>query len=175
MQYAFRTRLHRSVRISYRSAQKRPFRCTHIVPLKYYQVVNVMSMYLAHAITALRKVKNREPLDECDVAIIEDVLTRLIQERRTPFQRHRDHYIIGTERFKTLDGLDYYRTILLKRKSAVWYPESDMSEVSVYEVHTGAQLEPSDKYSYNLEEHGSPEEQAEELKDRCQIGPCFSG
>ena len=39
-----------------------------------------VSRFVAQAVAALRKVKNREPLDECDVAIIGSSLTRTIQE-----------------------------------------------------------------------------------------------
>ena len=133
-----------------------------------------MSRFVAQAVVALRKVNNGETLDECDVAIIDNSLTRIIQERRTPFQRTRKHFVIGTERFRILDGFDYYRTILLKRKSGVWYPDSNMSELSIFEVYTGSQLEPPDNYSYRPED-GSPNELAEELLDRGHIGPCFSG
>lgn len=133
-----------------------------------------MSRFVAQAVATLRKVNNGEPLDECDVAIIGNSLTRTIGDGRTPFQRTRSHFIIGTERFGILDGFDYYRTILLKRKSGVWYPDSNMSELSIFEVYTGSQLEPPDHYSYRMED-GSPDEHAEELLDRGHIGPCFSG
>ena len=133
-----------------------------------------MSYYITQAVIALQKVRNRESLDECDVAIIDRSLTRTIQEGRTLFQRFRDHYIIGSERFRILDGFDYYRTILLHRKSSVWYQESDMSELSVFDVYTGAQLEPKQIYNYDSND-ATPEEYAEEILNRGHIGPSFGG
>lgn len=133
-----------------------------------------MSKYLVRAVAARRKVNNGESLDEFDVAIIDTSLARTIRDQRTPFQRFRDHYIIGTERFTVLDGLDYYRIILMHRKSDVWYPDSDMSEISVFEVRTASQIEPPQDQNINSED-GTPNEYAFELLDRAHIGPSFSG
>jgi len=131
-----------------------------------------VSLFIAQAVSALSKVKNEEPLGESDIKVIDDALTRVIAEGRVPFQRFRDHFIIGTERFKPLSGFDFYRTILLHRKSKVWHPESFHSEVSVFQVYTAAQQEPPEKV--NLKE-GNPKDHVHDMLDRSHIGPCFSG
>ena len=128
-----------------------------------------MSKYLSGAVTAQRKIKNEEPLNESDRAIIVTALDPIIQEQRTPFKRKRDHYIIGTERFKLYGGLDYLRTILIQRKSAVWHSDSNMSEISVFEVYTASQLDPPSELNYDREV-STPEEDACELLDRAHIG-----
>ena len=137
-----------------------------------------MSMFRSQAVAALRKIENDESLDESAVAIIVVGLNQIIREGRTPFQRSRDYYTIGTERFKLLHGLDYYRTILLHRKSAVWYPESDMSELSVLEVYAASQLEPPEDKNCGRT-NGAPDYDDEgdtsgdgvyELLDRAHIG-----
>ena len=133
-----------------------------------------MSAYLAHAIAARRKIKNGEPLDSFDIAIIDSSLARTISEQRTPFARNRDHFIIGTERFKILSGLDYYRTILMHRKSEVWYPDSDMSELTAFEVYTASQIEPPQPNN-NDPNDATPDEYAEELGNRSVIGPSSVG
>jgi len=133
-----------------------------------------MSRYLAQAAITFRKIKNGEVLDNFDVAIIDSSLTRTIQEQRVPFERYRDHFIIGTERFKVLSGLDYYRTILMNRKSDVWHPDSNRSELSAFEVYTAVQIEPPQPYNYGPDD-ATPDEYAEELGDRSLIGPSFSG
>ena len=130
-----------------------------------------MSLFHAQAVTALRKVESGESLDGPDVAITVVALTRIIREGRTPFQRFRDHFIIGTERFPAkLSGLDYYRVILMQRKSGVWCPDSNMSEVSIFEVYTASQLDPPSDHNYDCED-STPEEDACELLDRSHIGP----
>ena len=48
-----------------------------------------MSRYLAQAAIALRKVKNQEPLDTFDIAIIDSSLTRTIQEQRVSLFAYR--------------------------------------------------------------------------------------
>ena len=128
-----------------------------------------MSKYLAQAVTAQRKIKNEDPLNESDRAIIVTALDPIIQEQRTPFQRFRNHYIIGTERFKLYGGLDYLRTILIQRKSTVWHSDSNMSEISVFEVYTASQLDPPSELNYDRED-STPEEDACELLDRAHIG-----
>lgn len=128
-----------------------------------------MSRYLSHHVTAQRKIENEEPLNESDRAIIVAALDPIIQEQRTPFKRKRDHYIIGTERFKLYDGLDYLRTILIQRKSTVWHSDSNMSEISVFEVYTASQLDPPSELNYDRED-STPEEDACELLDRAHIG-----
>ena len=128
-----------------------------------------MSRYLSHHVTAQRKIKNGEPLNEADRAIIVTALDPIIQEQRTPFRRFRDHFIIGTERYKLYGGLDYLRTILLYRKSAVWHSDSNMSEISVFEVYTASQLDPPSELNYDRED-STPEEDACELLDRAHIG-----
>lgn len=131
-------------------------------------------MFLAQARTALRKVENGESLDKADVAIISFGLNPIIRAQRTPFQRFRDHFIIGTERFKVMDGFDYLRVILMQRKSSVWHPDSSMSEISCFEVYAASQLEPPSDHNYDREE-STPEEDACELLDRSHIGPSFGG
>ena len=133
-----------------------------------------MSMYLAQAQAAFRKVENDESLDGSDVAIILIGLNRIIREGRTPFQRSRNHFVIGTEQFKVLSGLDYYRVILMQRKSGVWYPDSNMSEVSIFEVYAASQLDPPSDHNYDRED-STPEEDACELLDRSHIGPSIGG
>ena len=129
-----------------------------------------MNPFLARAIAAQRKIEEGDLLDELDAEVIDFALKRLIREGRVPFQRFRDHFIIGTERWKPLDGLDYYRTILLHRKSKVWYPESDMSQLSVFSVYTSSQIEPPDPNVFD-KDRGKPEEYTHELLDRAHIGP----
>ena len=138
------------------------------------KAVSGMSRYLAQAAITLRKIQSQEALDNFDIAIIDSSLTRTIQEQRIPFERHRDHFIIGTERFKVLSGLDYYRTILMNRKSEVWHPDSNRSELSAFEVYTAVQIEPPQPYNYSPDD-ATPDEYAEELGDRSVIGPSFSG
>ena len=133
-----------------------------------------MSAYLAQAIAARRKIIKGEALDSFDIAIIDSSLTRTISEQRTPFERYRDKFIIGTERFKILSGLDYYRAILMHRKSEVWYPDSDMSELTAFEVYTASQIEPPQPYN-NDPNDATPDEYAEELGDRSVIGPSSIG
>ena len=129
-----------------------------------------MNPFLARAIAAQRKIEEGDSLDELDAEVIDFALKRLIREGRVPFQRFRDHFIIGTERWKPLDGLDYYRTILLHRKSKVWYPDSDMSQISVFAVYTSSQVQPIDPNVFD-KDRGKPEEYAHELLDRAHIGP----
>ncbi len=129
-----------------------------------------MSLFHAQAQAAFRKVENGESLDGSDAAIILIGLNRIIQEGRTPFQRFRDHFIIGSQRFKVLSGFDYYRVILMQRKSGVWYQDSNMSEVSIFEVYAASQLDPPSDHNYDRED-STPEEDACELLDRSHIGP----
>ena len=131
-----------------------------------------MSRYLSQAVVTLRKVKDQEPLDQTDIKFIELALNRVIRAGRIPFQRFRDHYVIGSERFKPLAGFDYYRTILLHRKSDVWYPDSTISQLSVFSVYTGAQQEPPQKID---PENGDPEDHVHDMLGWSHIGPCFSG
>ena len=133
-----------------------------------------MSMFHAQAQAAFRKVETGESLDGFDVAIILIGLNRIIQEGRTPFQRHRNCFTIGTEKFKALSGFDYYRVILMQRKSGVWYPDSNMSEVSIFEVYAASQLDPPSDHNYDRED-STPEEDACELLDRSHIGPSIGG
>ncbi len=142
-----------------------------------------MNPLLAKAIAAQRTIKDGGSPDNLEAEIIDLALNRLIREARVPFQRFRDHFIIGTERWDILDGLDYYRAILLHRKSDSWYPESDMSEISVFAVYTSAQVQPPDPnvfdedrgkeidYAYDLLSRGEKDELGRELPDRAHIGP----
>ena len=132
-----------------------------------------MNPFLAKAIAVQRKIEDGDSLDRLDAEIIDFALKRVIREGRIPFRRHRDHFMLGTERWKPLDGLDYYRTILLHRKSDVWYPESDMSKLSVFSVYTSSQVQPPDPNVFD-KDRGKPEEYAHELLDRAYIGPAIS-
>ncbi len=142
-----------------------------------------MNPFLAKAISVQRKIEDGDSLDRLDTEIIDFALKRLIREGRVPFQRFRDHIMLGTERWKTLDGLDYYRTMLLHRKSDVWYPESDMSELSIFSVYAGSQIQPPDPnvfdedrgkpidYAVDLLGRGEKDEFGRNLGDRAHIGP----
>jgi len=120
---------------------------------------------LARAIAAQRKLEVGESLDQFDAEIIDFALKRLIREGRVPFQRFRDHIMLGTERWKTLDGFDYYRTILLHRKSDVWYPGSEMSQLSVFSVYASSQVEPPDENVFDAN-RGQPSDYADDLLNR---------
>ena len=124
-----------------------------------------MNPFLARAIAVQRKIEDGRSLDQFDAEIIDFALRRLIREGRIPFQRFREHIMLGTERWKTLDGLDYYRTILLHRKSDVWYPESEMSQLSVFSVYASSQVEPPDENVFDTS-RGKPSDYADDLLDR---------
>ena len=132
-----------------------------------------MNPFLAKAIAVQRKIEDGDSLDRLDAEIIDFALRRVIREGRIPFQRYRDHVILGTERWKSSDGLDYYRAILLHRKSDVWYPESDMSQLSIFSVYTSSQVQPLDPNVFD-KDRGRPDEYAHELLDRAYIGPVIS-
>ena len=146
-----------------------------------------MNPFLAGAVAIQRKIEDGSLLDEFDAEIIDFALRRLIREGRVPFQRFRDHIMLGTERWKTLHGLDYYRTILMHRKSDVWYPESEMSQLSVFSVYASSQLQPPDPnvfdkdrgkpidYAHDLLGRGEKDEFGWKLGDRAHIGPSISG
>ena len=146
-----------------------------------------MNPFLSGAIAVQRKIEDGRSLDQFDAEIIDFALTRLIREGRVPFQRLRDHIMLGTERWKTLDGLDYYRTILLHRKSGVWYPESEMSQLSVFSVYASSQVQPPDPnvfdedrgkpidYADDLLGRGEKDESGRKMGDRAHIGPSISG
>lgn len=128
-----------------------------------------MNPFLAGAIAVQRKIEDGRSLDEFDAEVIDLALRRLIRESRVPFQRFRDHIMLGTERWKTLHGLDYYRAILLHRKSDVWYPESEMSQLSVFSVCASSQVQPPDPNVFDRD-RGRPEEYTYDLLDRAHIG-----
>ncbi len=142
-----------------------------------------MNPFLARAIAVQGKIEDGSSLDEFDAEIIDFALKRLIREGRVPFQRFRDHIMLGTERWKPLHGLDYFRTMLLHRKSDVWYPESDMSELSIFSVYVGSQVQPPDPnvfdedrgkpidYAFDLLGRGEKDEFGHKLGDRAHIGP----
>lgn len=132
-----------------------------------------MSMFRSQAVAALRKVENDESFDESDVAITVIALNRIIREGRTPFQRHRDHYIIGTERFPVLDGLDYLRVILMHQKNTVRHSGTNLGEISAVEVYTALQSEPPQAYNSDPED-ATAEEYASDLlgfDPNSDIGP----
>ncbi len=124
-----------------------------------------MNTFLARAIAVQRKIEDGSSLDEFDAEVIDLALRRLIREGRVPFQRFRDHIMLGTERWKTLHGLDYYRAILLHRKSDVWYPESEMSQLSVFSVYASSQVEPPDENVFDAN-RGQPSDYADDLLNR---------
>ena len=124
-----------------------------------------MNPFLAGAIAVQRKIEDGSSLDEFDAEVIDLALRRLIREGRVPFQRFRDHIMLGTERLKTLHGLDYYREILLHRKSDVWYPESEMSQLSVFSVYASSQVEPPDESVLDAN-RGQPSDYADDLLNR---------
>lgn len=129
-----------------------------------------MNPVLARAIAAQRKIEDGSSLDQLDAEIIDLALRRLIREGRVPFQRFRDHIMLGTERWKTLYGLDYYRTIVLHRKSDVWYPESEMSQLSAFSVYASSQIQPPDPNVFD-EDRGRLEDYTNDLLDRSDVGP----
>ena len=136
-----------------------------------------MSIFRAQAMAAFRKVENDESLDESDVAITLIALDRVIREGRTPFQRHRDHYIIGTERFPVLDGLDYLRVILMHQKNTVRHSGTNLGEISAVEVYTALQSEPPQAYNSDPED-ATAEEYASDLlgfDSNSDIGPSGGG
>ena len=116
-----------------------------------------MSIFRSQAVAALRKVENDESFDESDVAITVIALNRIIREGRTPFQRLRDHYIIGTERFPVLDGLDYLKVILMHQKNTVRHSGTNLGEISAVEVYTALQSEPPQAYNSDPEDATSAE------------------
>ena len=146
-----------------------------------------LNPFTTQAIAVQRKIEDGSSLDEFDAEIIDFALRRLIREGRVPFQRFRDHIMLGTERWKTLDGLDYYRTILLHRKSDVWYPESAMSQLSIFAVYASSQVQPPDSntfdedrgkaidYAHDLLGRGEKDEFGRKLGDRAHIGPSTAG
>ena len=129
-----------------------------------------MNPFLARAINAQKKVEDGSSLDELDAEIIDLALSRVIREGRVPFQRFRDHIMLGTERWKTLDGLDYYRTIVMHRKSDIWYPESERSQLSVFFVYASSQIQPPDPNVFD-EDRGRLEDYTYDLLDRANTGP----
>ena len=129
-----------------------------------------MNPFLARAINVQKKVEDGSSLDDLDAEIIDLALSRLIREGRVPFQRFRDHIVLGTERWKTLNGLDYYRSILLHRKSDIWYSESEMSQLSVFSVYASSQIQPPDPNVFD-EDRGRLEDYTYDLLDRAHIGP----
>ena len=68
-----------------------------------------MNPFLAKAIAVQRKIEDGDSLDRFDAEIIDFALKRVIREGRIPFQKYREHFMLGTERWKPLDGLDYLR------------------------------------------------------------------
>ena len=140
------------------------------VPQTLTPEISSVNPFLARAITVQRKIEDGSSLDEFDAEVIDLALRRLIREGRVPFQRFRDHIMLGTERWKTLEGLDYYRTILMHRKSDVWYPESEMSQLSVFSVYASSQVQPPDPNVFDRD-RGRLEEYTYDLLDRAHIGP----
>ncbi len=140
------------------------------VPQTLIPEISSVNPFLAGAIAVQRKIEDGSSLDQFDAEIIDFALRRLIREERIPFQRFRDHYVIGTEHRKILDGADYYRTILMHRKSDIWYPESETSQLSVCAVYVSSQIEPPDPNLFDAD-RGQSDDYAHELIDRANIGP----
>jgi len=120
--------------------------------------------FLSRAVAVQRKIEDGESLNKFDAEIIDFALRRFISEGRVPFQRFRDHIMLGTERWKLLDGLDYYRTVLMHRRSDIWYPDSEMSKLSVFAVYAASQVEPPDENVFDAN-RGKPSDYAYELLD----------
>ncbi|MDH3611900.1 MAG: hypothetical protein OES10_01375, partial [Gammaproteobacteria bacterium] len=129
-----------------------------------------MNPFITQAVAVQRKIEDGDSLDQFDKEVVNFALQRLIRKGRMPFQRFRDHYVIGTERKKILDGADYYRTILMHRKSDIWYPDSDTSQLSVCAVYVSSQIEPPDPSVFDAD-RGRPDDYLHELIDRANIGP----
>ena len=102
-----------------------------------------MNPFLGRVIAAQRKLEDGEPLDDY-ADVIELALTQLAKERRVPFEQTRSGFLVGTERWPQLAGPAHFRTILMHRKSPIWYPESPIGEISAFEVYCASQLEPPD-------------------------------
>lgn len=130
-------------------------------------------MFLAQARIALRKVESGKSLDKADIAIIAFGLNPIIRAQRTPFLRLSDHFIIGTERFKVLSGLDYLRTILMHQKNTIRHSGTNLGEISAVEVYTALQSEPPQAHNYNPEDATAEEYAADLLgfDPNSDIGP----
>ena len=97
----------------------------------------------ARTIAAQRMLEDGGSLDDY-ADVIKLALKRLAKERRVPFEQTRNGFVVGTEQWPNLAGPAHYRTILLQRKSPVWYPESPIGKVSAFEVYCASQCEPPD-------------------------------
>ena len=143
-----------------------------------------MNPIFARAEKARRKIANGEPLDKTEAEIISLAVRKLIRVGRVPFERFRSKYLIGTELRKATPALDYFRTILLHRKSDVWYPESTIGQISIFSVYCSSQVEPVDPNVLD-ENRGKPDEYADDLLDdtdrynkyvnKTYIGPSIGG
>ena len=69
---------------------------------------------------ALRRVESLVPPTMGDVQIIRPLLQKLIASARTPFLRKTDSYVIGTEKFPVMAGLDYIRLLLQKPNELIY-------------------------------------------------------
>ena len=73
-----------------------------------------VSNFIVMASEALQRVENLLAPTKGDVRIIRPLLKKLIANCRTPFLRKTDSYVIGTEKFPVMVGLDYIRLLLQK-------------------------------------------------------------
>ncbi len=73
-----------------------------------------MSNFIAQASATLRRVEARVSPTKGDVQIIRPLLKKLIASSRTPFLRKSNEYVVGTEKFPIMAGLDYIRLLLQK-------------------------------------------------------------
>ena len=73
-----------------------------------------MNNFIARACEALGRVESFVPPTKGDVQIIRPLLKKLIASARTPFLRKSDEYVVGTEKFPIMAGLDYIRLLLQK-------------------------------------------------------------
>ena len=71
-----------------------------------------MNNFIARASEALGRVESLVPPTKGDVQIICPLLRKLIANARTPFLRKSDEYVVGTEKFPVMAGLDYIRLLL---------------------------------------------------------------
>jgi len=98
---------------------------------------------LGRVIAAQRKLEDGEPLDDY-ADVVELGLAQLAKEWRVPFEQTRTGFVVGTERWPQLAGAAHYRTILMHRKSPIWYPESPIGKISAFEVFCASQIQPPD-------------------------------
>ena len=87
-----------------------------------------MNPLLAPTIELRRRLETGEPLgDLADLAKL--ALKQLSTDVRIPLERRGEGIMCGTELWKH-KGAEHCRTILMQRKSPIWYPESTIGQIS---------------------------------------------